>query len=374
MVSKPSHPTNRGSRLVSCAALVALPWSGLAANYTWTPSASGGANWNDSRNWLGGPSFAQAKDDVASFTRGSMGNGVVEVRGKSIALGKLNLSGSSGSGYMFQSTGVLGGQSLTLAASGTAQVTLDSRNRLDHHLNLGVVLASDTKVTVDGTGTLCLDGTVSGGGRLTKAGNGTLRLTGANTFSGMVNLMAGSLILENPQALGSAAGVQLNGGTLVLQAAALAVQAPLSFGGGTLQLGSGTGVDSAGARVSLEAVEGTSRIVLTPDGTKSTLRLSLGLAGLKPGGQLTIENWTGTAGASGREDRIFVEGPALAMSSSFGYIRFNLGAQGMRDAIVLRGAAGDELVPVAVPEPHAAALAVGTLLLGFGTWRRARHS
>jgi fibronectin-binding autotransporter adhesin len=72
-------------------------------------------------------------------------------------------------------------------------------------LNLGtglVTLGGDRTVTVNAN-TLTVGGTIRGDYSLTKAGAGTLTLAGANTYNGGTTLGAGSLNINNSQALGS---------------------------------------------------------------------------------------------------------------------------------------------------------------------------
>jgi autotransporter-associated beta strand protein len=83
-------------------------------------------------------------------------------------------------------------------------------------LNLGtgaVSMNASRTVTVNG-GTLTVGGIISGAAfGLTKAGVGTLLLSGANTFTGNATITAGTLIAANNAALG-AGTIALNGGTL----------------------------------------------------------------------------------------------------------------------------------------------------------------
>ena len=53
-----------------------------------------------------------------------------------------------------------------------------------------------------------------GGGTLTKLGAGTLTLNAANTYSGATNLQAGTVLINNPRALGGSGTINFNGGTL----------------------------------------------------------------------------------------------------------------------------------------------------------------
>jgi len=59
---------------------------------------------------------------------------------------------------------------------------------------------------------LALTGTVSGVGGITKAGEGTLTLSGNNTYEGGTNVSGGTLAVDNPHALGT--GAVVNSGTL----------------------------------------------------------------------------------------------------------------------------------------------------------------
>jgi autotransporter-associated beta strand protein len=73
---------------------------------------------------------------------------------------------------------------------------------------------------------------------LTKNGNGLLKLTGANTYSGPTTLNAGSLVVGNPSALGISV-VTVNAGTLDLGGNSVTM-ASLAGAGGTITNTSGT--------------------------------------------------------------------------------------------------------------------------------------
>lgn len=83
--------------------------------------------------------------------------------------------------------------------------------------------------------TATINSTVSGISGLTKAGNGTLILGGANSFTGTVNINGGTLSVGSDGNLGAAANVlSFGGGKLVTTAALAAARAmTISTGGGT---------------------------------------------------------------------------------------------------------------------------------------------
>ena len=90
------------------------------------------------------------------------------------------------------------------------------------------------------TGTLTQSGVISGGGGLRKDGAGTLVLTGANTFTGLTNITAGTLQI-GAGATGSLAGDITNAGALVFNRSTDLTYAGNILGAGTLtKNGSGT--------------------------------------------------------------------------------------------------------------------------------------
>jgi autotransporter-associated beta strand protein len=73
-------------------------------------------------------------------------------------------------------------------------------------------------LTVDGAGTVQIDGVVSGHGGVYKQGSGTLVLTGSNTFEGMTTVQQGVVNIRSDTALGTT-----NASTFVAAGAALQV-------------------------------------------------------------------------------------------------------------------------------------------------------
>ncbi|MGU3495730.1 autotransporter domain-containing protein [Xanthobacteraceae bacterium A53D] len=165
--------------------------------------------------------------------------------GSTLTLGG-TISGPEGL-VLHSGTLVLTGTNTYGAAAGTA--LLGGRLEVSSNANLGAAsgilafvggtLATDTSfdsgrnVTISGpsvgypgggtfevanTTTLGLSGVISGAGALTKTGDGTLRLSGANTHSGLVTISAGTLALSGAGSLASSSGVYLGEGTLDISA------------------------------------------------------------------------------------------------------------------------------------------------------------
>ncbi len=149
-----------------------------------------------------------------------------------------------------------------------------------NNLNLGthsgtgtVAMTAARTVTVNG-GNLTIGSVISGTGfRLTKAGAGTMTLTETNTFTGGTTLSAGTLNINNSQALGTVAGTFIiNGGTIdnTSGAALTTINYPQTWGGdfsfnGTNNLNLGTGAIALGATRQVTITGGT----LTEGGTIS---------------------------------------------------------------------------------------------------------
>ena len=104
-----------------------------------------------------------------------------------------------------------------------------------------VTLGSATLTAGANNTSTTFSGVASGTGGLTKAGTGTLTLSGANTYSGTTTINAGTLVAANNTALGTVAG-----GTTVANGATLALQGGITVGAEALNI-SGTGVSGDGA-------------------------------------------------------------------------------------------------------------------------------
>ena len=142
--------------------------------------------------------------------------------GTDIASGTLSVSSDSNLGAASGELTMSGGTLATTASFDSARaVLLESSG--------GVDVAADTE--------LGLSGTVSGAGRLIKLGNGTLRLTGTNSYAGGTEITAGTLIGATTSIRGDVA----NAGELVFNQDVAGTFANRISGAGSL-VKSGNGI------------------------------------------------------------------------------------------------------------------------------------
>ena len=196
-----------GRSLAFALALYALVSGAQAATIT---KAATGTDLTDGASWGGA---APTSADVATWTNTSLGAGLT--LGTSSSWGSISVTGG------LSSIGVTGAGDLTLGASG---ITLGTA-AANMTLATPIVLGANQTWNV-GTGRfLTSSGVISGSAiNLTKTSAGTLFLTGANTFDGIVTICGGTLIATSladgsssssiGQSTSAAANLVLNGGTL----------------------------------------------------------------------------------------------------------------------------------------------------------------
>lgn len=238
-------------------------WADIGADATWD---GGGAdtNWQTADNW--NPNGTPANDGTARLiftgsTRPSTTNNFT--------------ADTTFNGFTFDAAAAaftLAGNAVTLG--GNIGFSGNPTAARTHTISLPLTVNATRSITTETNGSVTVSGIVSGSGGLSKAGNGTLLLSGANTFAGGVTLNAGRLNLNHATALGAATGVFTveNGTTLDSPTANLALTAnnPVVINGdftftGTKQLNLGKGATTLGTAA------GTTRTITTNSGNPLTL-------------------------------------------------------------------------------------------------------
>ena len=166
--------------------------------------------WTVNGNWLNNiaPNLA---DDVAIFTDANAGT-ITLASPQTVALMDFNTSAGS--------YDISGTNTITLDASGGyVGINVMGGNQT---ISAPVTLGNDAVFAVIDNASLTVSGNISGGTvALTKSGNGTLTLSGTNTYSGPTTLTGGELVVSSSTNLGDASGtngVNLDGGTLKILA------------------------------------------------------------------------------------------------------------------------------------------------------------
>lgn len=181
----------------------------LQTTFVWSGESTNSNRWSDPDNWVGKQAprrFADLKfvrnSDQVSPRQASTNDFPAGIEFNSLTL--------EGDDFSLSGNAVELGDGGFIVNSGNQTVSLDIGRKAggEQHPTFSVF-----------AGSLELAGVISGDGDLHKTGAGTLILSGANTFTGLTQIDAGTLKVGNSQALGSTAGdTQMRGGTtLVLQ-------------------------------------------------------------------------------------------------------------------------------------------------------------
>jgi fibronectin-binding autotransporter adhesin len=149
-------------------------------------------------------------------------------------------------------------------------------------------IVNNAELIVNRSGSLVLDGAISGSGWIVKLGSGTLTLSGSNSYEGVTSVTQGTLVISNNSGLGSAEGTGVeDGGTLHLDNVDIGDEVLWLIGSGTGVGGQGaltvTGTSSTGGIVSFDHAT-----VGIADDSTLTLRGSVGTGLMTKIGQGTL--------------------------------------------------------------------------------------
>lgn len=271
--------------------LLARP-AAFAGNGNWNLDNAG--SWSLGSNWSPSGVPGTAAGDVVSLTNNLTAARTVTIDTTSRTNGTLIIGDPTATCYAF-TLAASGGASLTFNNNGATAGLVQTNTTASDTISSPLTLVDNLGVT--NTSTLTLSGIISGAGKsLSKSGSGTLSLSGANTFSGGVNLNVGKIILASTAALGATAGTfSIAGGTTLDCSVAnlvIANKNPVAMNGdftfiGTQNLNLGTGAISLGTTAGSRTVTVSANTLtlggniangvatsLTKAGSLSTLTLS----------------------------------------------------------------------------------------------------
>ena len=183
--------------------------SAAAVNY-WNADSDG--SWGTGADW----SVGSAPNTAGTFAAlGGGGTPITAPRTITVAsaytVGTLSFNNAT-SAYTLADGG--GGSLILDGDSASASVTATAGS---HGIAVPLVTNSfgATFSTVGAADTLTVSGVISGNGKLTKGGNGTLVLTGSNTYLGGTAISAGTVTVNSSTSLGDASGaVSIGAATL----------------------------------------------------------------------------------------------------------------------------------------------------------------
>lgn len=352
--------------------------------------SSGGA-WLTAGNWS--PSGPPGTTDVALFTTGntatSVGinmNGTTNNGANNEAVGEIQLTGGGvnrligNSSTSANGTLTLNGVSgvaiqNTTANSLTLQDTAGSGNKL---MNVAFG-APGLAIDVTSTGAVTISSIITGANGFTKTGNGTLNLSGANTYIGATIISGGTLVAA-VNTLVSTSSVTVNsGGTLLLSGNGrhLGANSDVFLNGGTFNTGgfsepTTTHTNAAASYIgpltlqatsTLDLATGSSIIAFTNSSTKTWT------------GTLNIYNWSGTALLGNGTDQVYfgtdATGLTVAQLNSINFYSDN-GTTFLGTGIFAPDLDG-EVIPTLVPVPEASTWVGAALALAAVGWTQRKR-
>jgi len=267
-------------------------------------------------NGVNDVTFAGAGNHAVSGIIGNGSGGVIMNGSGTLTLsGANNYSGATtiNAGQLsLGANGVLDDANNVSIASG-ATFNLNGYNEtIGSIAGAGTMQLSSSTLTVSGSTNTNFTGTLSGNGTLVKQGSATFTISGNNaaTFSGTTTLAAGTLNINNNNALGTSV-FNLNGGTLTANTSGISIGNSFTVGGtaaiagsnnitlsGTGSLSSGTLTNNNSATTTLSGVLSGGGALTQAAGTLAVSNSNGGYNGAVAlnGGTLQIANATNALG------------------------------------------------------------------------------
>jgi len=157
------------------AAFLSVP-PASAQNRTWDGGSGSDNNWSSAANW----DAALVANDALIFAGATRLNPNNDTT-----------ANTTYNGITFNNTAgafTLGGNSITLNGSVTNNDT-DLQT-----INLNMIVNAQREIATT-SGNIAIGGAIGGAGGITKLGNGTLTLSGNNTYSGLTTVRGGSIVI-----------------------------------------------------------------------------------------------------------------------------------------------------------------------------------
>lgn len=182
-----------------------------------------------------------------------------------------NNSGTSDAALNIDTDNVTVSRAISVRAGSTGAKTIGSTLTSGTAVFSGNVALNDSvTLRADGTAQVLFPGVFSGPGNITKTGNGTVSLTGANVFSGKTRVTGGMLSIVTPANLGAVPvspdpdHITLDGGTIEFSTGTASSSSPRGF---KLDTHSGTFRVTSSTFTILGPVSGPGHLIKTGPGT-----------------------------------------------------------------------------------------------------------
>ena len=268
------------------------------------------------------------------YATADLANNLTIGTGSTLTLNGTALGGSGIAGTSYAGAGIVlnrgAGGSLTINADvalGAAQQWVTGRNTGGFTVGGNVSLGANNLSLNVAAGTSSISGQISGSGKVTKIGGGTLQVTGDNSASGGFQLgpdagaaNTGVVIAGHANALGSG-GIISRGTQLRSSVAGLSISNAVSVGGGGLRLGGTNDFTLSGTTT----IDNSSRSIANY-GTATVTLGNIGLGGTASraafdvGGNIVVNgNISGTGSTTPATGAILVSAGRVTLNGSNNY-------------------------------------------------------